>query len=299
MHGVSEEVLLSSWFSSMTIRLHYHHPGYGDFRGEDRFRAALANMMQATFVQAPVDKDALMVQAGCGAILDSLAWCLGEEGQSCICPAPLYPAFVNDFYARARVHLHMAQTFHPEYALTEEILEQAFDECQAAGKPAKMLLLCNPCNPLGLIYDQQTIQMCLKWVEKKGIHLISDEIYANSIFPGESFKSVAKVAQEMYPERGDMYLGKHIHMTYGFSKDWAMSGIRAGVLMSHNKELIAAASNLSCFMAMSSYVQVSIRLGRPSSSSSVAPLFLTVSDAAVVVDRDPRRFRLCCRIHQD
>jgi len=30
--------------------------GYGDFRGEERFRTVLAKMMQNTFVQAPVDK---------------------------------------------------------------------------------------------------------------------------------------------------------------------------------------------------------------------------------------------------
>ena len=50
--------------------------GYNDFRGEERFRAALARMMETTFVHAPVDKDCVLVQAGCSAILDSLAWCV-------------------------------------------------------------------------------------------------------------------------------------------------------------------------------------------------------------------------------
>ena len=61
-------------------------------------------------MHAPVDKNCVLVQAGCSAILDGLAWCLGEEGDSCIVPAPVYPAFTNDFWARSRVHLHMAQT---------------------------------------------------------------------------------------------------------------------------------------------------------------------------------------------
>jgi hypothetical protein len=37
--------------------------GYGDFRGEMKFREALSSMMQDTFVQAPVDKNCLVVQA--------------------------------------------------------------------------------------------------------------------------------------------------------------------------------------------------------------------------------------------
>jgi len=161
--------------------------GYGDFRGEESFRAALARMMETTFVKAPVDKDCLMVQAGCGAILDSLAWCLAEEGDACITPAPVYPAFSNDFYARARIHLHMAQTHHPHYTLTEEALEKTYTECIEKGRPPKILLICNPCNPTGMIYDDDTLKMCVLWAQKRNLHLISDEIYANSISPGTQF----------------------------------------------------------------------------------------------------------------
>ena len=230
--------------------------GYGDFRGEERFRAALAGMMETTFVHAPVDKDAVLVQAGCSAILDSLAWCLGEEGDACIVPAPVYPAFANDFWARARVHLKMAQTHHPDYSLTREVLDQAYGECLSEGKPPKMLLLCNPCNPTGRVYSRETLEMCVRWAEERGIHLISDEIYANSLFPGEAFVSVARVCADLHSgTRGDRYLGDFVHITYGLSKDWAMSGVRGGVLFTHNDKLTAAVSNLACFNGMSSYAQ--------------------------------------------
>jgi aspartate/methionine/tyrosine aminotransferase len=94
-------------------------PYYGDSRGNERFRKALARMLEITFVQAPVDPEALCAQAGVMATVDSLAWCLGEAGDACIVPGPVYPAFPYDFYARARIHLHVAQTDHPDYELTE------------------------------------------------------------------------------------------------------------------------------------------------------------------------------------
>jgi len=42
----------------------------------------------------------------------------------------------------------------------------------------------------GRIYTREALEMCVRWAADKQIHLISDEIYANSVFPGENFISV-------------------------------------------------------------------------------------------------------------
>ena len=103
--------------------------GYGDMRGSKPFRTALAAMMEETFIKAPVDDECLVTQvspverlavvcsrrrkiqiihtrahtqAGCGSILETLAWCLADPGDAVILPAPMYSAFPNDFQARAR-----------------------------------------------------------------------------------------------------------------------------------------------------------------------------------------------------
>jgi hypothetical protein len=169
----------------------------------------------------------LTMQSGCGAIIDTMAWCLAEEGDACIVPGPLYPAFANDFQARARVHLHVADTEHPDYEITEEVLQRAYDECVAQKKPPKLLLLCNPCNPTGAIYSEETLLLCLRWARERHMHIISDEIYGNSVFPGETFISIAKVCRRLAPDV-DNYLGDHVHIACGFSKDFAMSGLRVG-----------------------------------------------------------------------
>ena len=56
-------------------------------------------------------------------------------------PAPVYPAFVNDFWSRSRVHLHMAQTNAPAYTLTKAILDQAYDACVKAGHLIRTLII--------------------------------------------------------------------------------------------------------------------------------------------------------------
>ena len=47
-------------------------------------------------MELPVDPDHLTVQAGAGAIIDNLFWCIGERGNGVLIPRPYYPAFDND-----------------------------------------------------------------------------------------------------------------------------------------------------------------------------------------------------------
>ncbi len=39
--------------------------GYGDVRGEDKFREVVSRMMEETFIKAPVDKNCIVAQASC------------------------------------------------------------------------------------------------------------------------------------------------------------------------------------------------------------------------------------------
>ena len=99
---------------------------------------------------------------------------------------------------------------------------------------------------------------------------------------------MAKVCKELFAERGEAYMGTHVHVAYGLSKDWGVSGMRAGVLLSHNKELIAGASNLSCFMAASSLLQVAYWQKRTCFTGAKVQI-LTSRAAAVGVDQHTAR----------
>ena len=113
------------------------------------------------------------------------------------------------------------------------------------GSTPKILLLCHPNNPTGKIYSIKTLKMCIDWSKSKNMHLVSDEIYGNSVFPGEKFTSVAKIMRDK--NKGDDYLGEHVHIAGGFSKDFALSGFRAGTIFTHNKDLLGAMDSLGYF----------------------------------------------------
>ena len=93
--------------------------------------------------------------------------------------------------------------------------------------------------------------MCLRWARARHIHVVSDEIYANSVFvPGTPFTSLATVCQAQRPDT-KAYLGDYAHVAYGLSKDFGLNGFRVGVLFSHNAALTQAFASLGLFQCVS------------------------------------------------
>ena len=68
----------------------------------------------------------------------------------------------------------------------------------------KALLLCNPPNPLGQFYAPEVSEAYLAFCAEYGIHLISDKVYAISIFPTNDnpeptpFRSVLSLDYERF-----------------------------------------------------------------------------------------------------
>ena len=121
-------------------------------------------------------------------------------------------------------------------------------ESEKNGTRIRAIVLCNPHNPLGQSYPKETIIGLLKLSNKYKIHLLSDEIYALSIYDNKAsapnpvpFHSVLSLDIEQYIDP------KYVQFIYGLSKDFASSGLRVGFLYTRNAELLQAVSALALF----------------------------------------------------
>lgn len=94
------------------------------------------------------------------------------------------------------------------------IYESALVAAQSAGKSIKAILICNPHNPLGRTYPASTLRALLDLASRFNVHLISDEIYALSMFPvaGREFEKFTSVLG-LETNRPDL-----VHVLYGMSK---------------------------------------------------------------------------------
>ncbi len=97
---------------------------------------------------------------------------------------------------------------YPDFRLTVERLEEA-----GAGD-AKLLMLNSPNNPSGVISSEDDLRAIAEWAGRKGVFIISDEIYRFFCYDG-AFASIARFTDDVL-------------LLNGFSKLAAMTGWRLG-----------------------------------------------------------------------
>ncbi|MEM9694759.1 MAG: aminotransferase class I/II-fold pyridoxal phosphate-dependent enzyme [Myxococcota bacterium] len=82
--------------------------------------------------------------------------------------------------------------------------------------------------------------------EGRRIHVVFDEIYGLSVFGKVPFTSVASRRPK---------LGELTHIVWAFSKDFGASGMRCGVMVSENEDLVQAVDQLAYWGACSGHSQ--------------------------------------------
>ncbi|KAH8435151.1 pyridoxal phosphate-dependent aminotransferase [Aspergillus melleus] len=107
-------------------------------------------------------------------------------------------------------------------------VSSTIEEAQAQGNPVKVIMMCNPHNPVGRCYDAEVMGAIRQFCHQRGLHLVVDEIYALSAF-GETFYSALSL-EEMPTD--------NVHVLYGISKDWGCNGLRMGFMISYNEHVI-------------------------------------------------------------
>ncbi|KAM3071737.1 hypothetical protein ACMFMG_009607 [Clarireedia jacksonii] len=248
-NGVVTLNMAENWFmkEDMTsyINSHSHFNvqccTYGEgYTGTLRLRTAMAKHLNAYFrpVQA-FDAEEITFAAGVTSINEvcALITCDPDSGDSIMLGSPVYGVFSKDMGMRTGVKLEWVNVGHTDQFTPDcvELYEKGFEEAKARGSNVKALLICNPHNPLGRCYPRETLIGLLKLCAAKGIHLISDEIYALTVHnrddrPSEAFTSIRAID---YTEIIDP---RQVHVLYGMSKDYTAAGLRLGCVISQNTE---------------------------------------------------------------
>jgi aspartate/methionine/tyrosine aminotransferase len=266
--GVAESQMLEDWLVpalNIDLKVSPDCIYYQPTPGRQGFRTAMASYMEdmLDLDKGRIDTEGLVVGAGCNAVLENLCICLAEAGDAVLIPTPYYAAFEFDLVARADLYVQAVTTrdHHPEvtssddpaiYYPSEASLDAAFEKALIAGHAPRILLISHPQNPLGICYPPEVMKICINWCRSRRVHLISDEIYAGSIYRPElaGFSSALKLADT---QRG---LGPYVHWVYALSKDFALSGLRVGAVYSENLEIRTPMQKLNDLCQISSTTQL-------------------------------------------
>jgi aspartate/methionine/tyrosine aminotransferase len=248
---------------------------YQPTQGRPSFRKAFCEYLQRLLnLPKALDPDGLIVGAGCNAVLENLCITLAEPGQGVLIPTPYYAAFEFDLVARAGLSIIPVNTFEHSgadfsknsipkeaYYPTKQSLTAALQTAKQEGESPRILLLSHPNNPLGISYPPHVVNDCIEWCRTHEIHLVSDEIYAGSIYrEGANFESALKLAG---PD-----LGNYVHFVYALSKDFGLSGLRVGACYSENQEIRLPLQKLNDLCQISSQTQVLVETMMTSTSAN-------------------------------
>ncbi|XP_031571522.1 probable inactive 1-aminocyclopropane-1-carboxylate synthase-like protein 2 [Actinia tenebrosa] len=258
--GMSEnklmyDVLKTKFEESCDIEEHHTH--YCDFGGLSEFKRGIADLFDHMMKPVePVDPSNLLILNGCCSVVEALTTVLTDPVEGILIPSPYYGGFDADLSIRAQAvpfPVYLSSKPRPgqtqPFELTVDQLERAMKDAKEQDVTIRCLLLTNPNNPLGNIYSAQQLQSYLDFAHRHTLHVILDEIYTLSIFKeGHSMKSILSFTN--IPDR------QRLHVVWGFSKDFGISGFRCGVLHTWNKQILDALKWVAYFQSVPTSTQV-------------------------------------------
>lgn len=196
---------------------------YTHSAGIESYREKLADFYTKRGLGVTMD-NLLVTTGGSEALFFSmLAIC--NPGDEIIIPEPFYANY-NSFALEAGVRIvPITAVIDDGFALPDaEAFEGLITE------RTKAILICNPNNPTGYLYSKEEIEALRDLVARHNLYLISDEVYSDFCYDGREHYSVMQLEG----------VDDNVIMCDSVSKRYSMCGVRIGVIVTRNSEVLDA-----------------------------------------------------------
>lgn len=172
-----------------------------------------------------IDPDTILFQPGVVPAIATIVETFTNQGDKIGMVTPAYPPFFNIPNAQQREIITCELTEQDgQYVLDFEKLEQIFQS------DIKMYILCNPHNPIGIVWSREQLEQLVALCIKYDVYLLADEIHADilikkSYTPTLTVKNAdkAKIISCIAP-----------------TKTFNIAGIHAAMMIAPNQELFDA-----------------------------------------------------------
>ena len=138
-----------------------------------------------------IEKDALIFTTGVIPAVSSAVRKLTTPAEKVIVQTPVYNIFFNSIVNNGRQILENPLIYEDgAYRIDFEDLEKKFADPQAS-----LMILCNPHNPVGKIWNKETLARIGTLAEKYHVVILSDEIHCDITDPGTEYVPFAGVSE--------------------------------------------------------------------------------------------------------
>lgn len=197
---------------------------YSPSEGFASYRSGLAGYYQSVGVSVAPD-EIMITTGGSEALVFAFMSCL-NPGDEVIIPEPFYANY-NGFAAWAGIEIvPVTASIDNGFALPPM---SAFEA--AISDRTKAILICNPGNPTGTKYADESLQAVADLVQERDLFLFADEVYREFTYDGSMSPSVLSL-------KG---IEQHAVVIDSVSKRYSMCGARVGALVTKNPDIRTAA----------------------------------------------------------
>lgn len=190
--------------------------GYTETRGIPELREAIAWYLNSRF-KADVDAEEVIVTPGAKTAIYMAIAAYTRPGDEVIIPEPSYYAYSQVVKLSGGRPVFVPMRFEPGEGFTIDVE----DVEGAVTERTRMIVINNPHNPTGAVLGSSVIEPLMDLARRRGIIVVSDEIYDNFVYEGGEFRSVIS-----YPDWRE-----NVVYINGFSKTFSMTGWRLGYLV--------------------------------------------------------------------
>ena len=194
---------------------------------------------------------------------------LVEKGDEVILPAPTYASYIEQVLLAEGTPVFVP--LRPaDWSLDVAAVEKAITS------KTRLVIVCNPSNPTGAVYQDDDIRRLAECVGKHGIYLISDETYDYL-----TYDCPVPISPASLPG-----MSEHVISVFSLSKKYAMTGWRLGYLTAPRAVMAGM---------MKVHDVAAICAPAPSQYAALAALTGPVEPVRQMRDALDRRRQLCCR----
>lgn len=197
---------------------------YSHSAGNESYRRKLAGYYQSKGID--VDHNQMIITTG-GSEAISFAFkvCM-NPGDEVIIPEPFYTNYNGFAMAAGVTVVPITSEIKSGFALPP------ISEFEKVITPrTRAIMVCNPNNPTGYLYSKEELLQLRELVLKHDLYLFADEVYREFCYDGNAHFSVMNLEG----------LENHAVLMDSVSKRYSECGVRIGVLISKNKDVIASA----------------------------------------------------------
>lgn len=202
------------------------HPLFGYYDYSDEYYQSIIDWRKYGGYHKDLTRDHIGYENGVHGFISSAVQVLTEPGDSILLHSPVYVGFRSDVEGLGRKSVYSPLIFDE----SDGKWHMDFDDMDRKIKEndIKVVIFCSPHNPTGRVWTLEELEQAAAVFEANEVTVISDEIWADLVFPGCEhipFQSVSTWAKE------------HTAAAYAPSKSFNLAGLVSSYHIIYNDEL--------------------------------------------------------------